>query len=358
MASSDQAPYVPPAINPSHVQDEDGSATSYSFAQLFTFNLNHVDNLYTYHPKSHEFLFHYSEGEFMTRLKTVTNPSTVNYTVSFVPALEMHNGINYLGYIQVTYEDQFKALIRLPGERTYDPAGETDSQGNEVVDQRSFHFLAAVTAAKVIAAKCGSDLSFIREMHRVTKTVLDTYHHRLWLSEWLQFQVEKACFSKNQPVDYPGFLNVQILQKVLVLNQEKQAHSREFLSSLKPPGNYYSVSPRQTLLKNEETKGKLQLEMQPSEFNRLSKYLEQDQVAVALGRRLGLQAAAGEPVNEQTVNIESFNEEEKEGRDPTFSQIKAKVKALEQKYLDGIRAASGNPDITLEKPLSQQCVIT
>lgn len=354
---SEAAPYIPPSVTPSHLQDEDGSATACSFTQLFSFALNHVENLYTFHPKSHEFLFHYSEGEFMTRLRTVTSPETVSYTAGFIPAVQEHNGINYLGCIQVTYEDQFKALIRVPGERTYDPAGVSDSQGNEVVDSKSFHFLAALTAAKVMAAKCGAELSFIREMHRVTKPVMEAYHHRLWLGEWLQLQVEKACFSKNQPVDYPGYLNTQIMQKVLILSQDKQSHSREFLSSLKPPASYYTVSATQTLLKSEETKNKLQSEMQPADFSRLTQYLGQDQVAVALGRRLGLQVAAGEAVSEQNVNVE-LNEEDRDGRDPTFTQIKAKVKALEQKYLEGIRAASGNPEITLEKPLSQQCVIT
>ena len=354
---SESGPYIPPSINPSHLQDEDGSATTCSFTQLFSFALNHVENLYTFHPKSHEFLFHYSEGEFMTRLRTATSPAAVSYTVAFIPAAEEHNGINYLGCIQVTYEDQFKALIRVPGERTYDPAGVSDSQGNEVVDSKSFHFLAALTAAKVMAAKSGAELSFVREMHRVTKPVMEAYHHRLWLGEWMQLQVEKACFSRNQPVDYPGYLNTQIIQKVLLLNQEKQSHSREFLSSLKPPANYYTVRHIQALLKDEDTKHKLRGEMPPTEFSRLSRYLEQDQVAVAMGRRLGLQVAAGESANEQSINVEQPNEEEKDGRDPTFSQIKAKVKALEQKYLEGIRAASGNPDITLEKPLSQQCVI-
>jgi len=354
---SEAAPYIPPSLTPSHLLDEDGSATACSFIQLFSFALNHVENLYTFHPKSREFLFHYSEGEFMTRLRTVTSPAAVGYTVEFVPAVQEFNGINYLGSIQVAYED-LKALIRVPGERTYDPAGVSDSQGNEVVDSKSFHFLAALTAAKVMAAKCGAELSFIREMHRVTKPVMEAYHHRLWLGEWMQLQVEKACFSKNQPVDYPGYLNTQIMQKVLILSQEKQSHSREFLGSLKPPASYYTVSPTQTLLKSEETKNRLRGEMQPADFSRLSQYLEQDQVAVALGRRLGLQVAPGEAANEQNVNVELANEEEKDGRDPTFSQIKAKVKALERKYLEGIRAASGNPDITLEKPLSQQCVIT
>ena len=101
--------------------------------------------------------------------------------------------------------------------------------------------------------------------------------------------------------------------------------------------------------------------MGQAEFGKLGRYLEQDGVAVALGKRLGLQQVSShEPEHEQEFESELFSkeEEEKNSRDPTFSQIKAKVKALEQKYLEGIRAASGNPDITLEKPLSQQCVIT
>ena len=108
-------------------------------------------------------------------------------------------------------------------------------------------------------------------------------------------------------------------------------------------------------------RSRLKVAIGDAKFSQLQQYLEQDGVALALGKRLGLQSAGHEPEREADFSADVFGKEEekddKEGKDLSFAQIKAKVKALEDKYLQGIRVASGIPNITLDKPISQQCSI-
>ena len=144
------AKYCDPPI----LKDHTGKRNGCRIADVLTFELNEVANLYEF--KGNEFKFFYTEADAscdqgnptlaVVECEVENTLRAASVRFENIPFVEY--GINYLGKIVVTHSGNREFIIRMIGEWSYDPAGVTTSaHASERIGGDCFSMQLGVTVA-------------------------------------------------------------------------------------------------------------------------------------------------------------------------------------------------------------------
>jgi hypothetical protein len=97
--------------------------------------------------------------------------------------------------------------------------------------------------AELTAALTAVELDQVNTLHDVVHPVMERYHGREVLFDWMKLQVEEAVYNNTDVTPYPEYIKTLLRDGKLVL-QESQEHTRAYLESYNrglahPPVQYY-----------------------------------------------------------------------------------------------------------------------
>lgn len=308
--------------------DEDGPG-KITIGELLTFSHTSVPNLYTLDNRNHTFKFHYSEGDVMTRLSTSLPAESPGFSAFFTAESHLAGGISYLGRVEVTHSDGAIFTIRLPGERSFDPAS-TDQRN--FVNRQSFRMIISVTVAGIQAAKAGAGRDFIDAMYRVLRSIVDQYYGKALLQEWMKHQVLCACYEKCEPKLYPQYLRTTLLG---AMNTERIAKNLQELVTTRgsPP------SLLQGLLSEKQYRKEMKTELGPR-YGELKTLLRRTGLGAALGRKI---------LHEPQPLVEE--------PERSLSKLRVRATALETLYVKRFCQLFNTESLDMDKSLKGQCAV-
>ena len=94
-----------------------------------------------------------------------------------------------------------------------------------------------------MAALKGAKLDQINDMHKLTKVVIQRYHGRDVLFDWMKLQVEEAVYNKATVTPYPEYIKSLIRSGDVELSAARE-HTKAYLDSYNkgqahPPVHYF-----------------------------------------------------------------------------------------------------------------------
>lgn len=308
--------------------DEDGPALT-TIGELLSFAKISVPNLYTLDRRSHTFKFHYSEGDIMTRLSIQLPDEGPGFSAFFLPEAHIAGGISYLGRVEITHGDGQTFSIRLPGERSYDPAS-TDQR--TFVNRQSFRLVVSLTVAAIQAAKVGAGKDFIEAMYKVMRGIADHYYGKAMLQDWMKHQVFCACYDKLEPRLYPQYLRLLLLGAVP--SDQLANNLQELVGTRGAPPSLLRGLMGEKLYRKE-----LKVEFGPR-YDELKALLRNSGLGGALGRKV---------LQEPQPLVE---EPEK-----TLPKLRSRAKTLENLYIKRFCQLLNLDSIDMDKPIKGQCAV-
>mmetsp|Transcript_38705 Transcript_38705/g.62924 ORF Transcript_38705/g.62924 Transcript_38705/m.62924 type:complete len:473 (+) Transcript_38705:405-1823(+) len=146
-------------------------------------------------------------------------------------------GINFSGKVVVKIKMNGKGLSRtfdilIPGVKTYDPAG-TRFQG-------------VVTSAQIFSALHGGGNNAIQKIQESARPILEKYHGRSSLYEWMQHQINSVFIEEENPIPYPEFIMTYFVETGEIdLMDPKHQHTKRYMDSYfkgipYPPVEYFA----------------------------------------------------------------------------------------------------------------------
>jgi len=308
--------------------DEDGLALT-TIGELLSFAKPSVANLYTLEQRSHTFKFHYSEGDVMTRLSAHLPDQGPGFSAFFLPETHIAGGISYLGRVEITHGDGQTFSIRLPGERSFDPAS-TDQRN--FVNRQSFRLVVSVTVAAIQAAKAGAGKEFVEALYKVMRGIVDHYYGKAMLQDWMKHQVLSTCYEKCEPRLYPQFLRSLLLG---VAPSDQLARNLQELVGTRgaPP------SLLRGLMGERSYRKELKIEL-GTRYAELKALLRNSGLGVALGRKV---------LHEPHPLVEE--------PDKTLPKLRTRAKALETLYLKRFCQLLNLDSLDIDKPVKSQCAV-
>jgi len=338
---------------PPILKDEYGDREGFHMSELLKFEEYRVPNLYSYDAKRKRFRFNYTDGDYIARTSDDVLGYNEDFNVIFVDEPFVDWGMNFLGYIQVKFNDERNSSfkIMLPGERSYDPAGKSGEIGNECVDADQFNFILAVTAAQVMAATLGARESLIDGIFKATRKIARNYGREMLL-EWMYVQVKLICYRKLNPPPYPDFIRQKVMSRVFTIETGKSDHTKEYLErylsfengklnydQVTPPNQYY-----QTIINKEE--------------KALEKELGKDKLQELKDRILTREFSTGFVLK----YLPNLLTEKPEKTRMTFDEFRHRVRRLEEVYCGKVthslrEAGHDVRTITIDKSIREQCII-
>lgn len=100
-----------------------------------------------------------------------------------------------------------------------------------------------ISTAELVAALKGVELEQISAMHEKTRTVIQRYHGREVLFDWMNLQVDEAVYKNANVTPYPEYIKALMRSGVFELTGARE-HTRAYLDSYNrgiphPPIHYY-----------------------------------------------------------------------------------------------------------------------
>lgn len=178
---------------------QDGAPRGADIRDCLSLKETSILNLYNYSVADDIFRFEHVENNIISKCEGICQGRKAN--LKFVEGPFIEDGINYLGKIEVDGKRGGKAIIRLIGERSYDPADSTSC----VVTNEQFRFLIGIQIAQIMAAKNGGDRDLILNIHHVAKPY-HKIHNRYLLQKYLTFQTVSALYDGVTFETYGQFL--------------------------------------------------------------------------------------------------------------------------------------------------------
>ena len=278
------------------LQTEDGEFDGVPTNNLFEFELENVENLYSYDQNTQTFRFDFTQFGIECRCSTKIKRGAQKFDVRWNNDPFTEQGINYAGTITVSHAGCVPLQIRVNGARGYDPAGNSSRLTNqirkddpkygsnsEVIDPNYWSFMVQIMAAEIMAAKYGAPKEFVQEIQNLTQAVISQYHGRFMMHEWMGDQVIKACYEKMPPVTYHEYI-VKSLSKIapgshnylIDVLDRGHSHTKDWLEKVATFGgskdNEYKITPHQLYFKRiveTEAKKNLQDDQTQDEYSEL-----------------------------------------------------------------------------------------
>eukprot|EP00055_Hartaetosiga_balthica_P007579 m.26239 g.26239 ORF g.26239 m.26239 type:complete len:777 (-) comp5840_c0_seq2:249-2579(-) len=204
-------------------------------------------------------------------ISRVTVTHFVMHNSTDIASITFHNGnisvegINYGGKICVIFYDGNTIEMHLPGMRTYDIGGKSkDPRGPERINKACAKMISRTTAVKIAAVLNGADEETLHAIHEGFDQIVEQYHGRLVLHEWMQHQLVSVFVHHTQPFSYGEFVekisknslddaapslmdaNGVVLSRFMVdLSDPVFSHARKYLASREHggqvPSEYYKT---------------------------------------------------------------------------------------------------------------------
>mmetsp|Transcript_20071 Transcript_20071/g.30053 ORF Transcript_20071/g.30053 Transcript_20071/m.30053 type:complete len:943 (-) Transcript_20071:48-2876(-) len=213
----------------------------------FTFNFTEKGKTYTDHKKE-------SEAKINTKIvfrRTKSGSSKEYIKTRFIDKTCIKWGLNFSGKVEVKITklrcptEVF--YIYIPGQKTYDPAGRTgDPHASEAIGASCTRFQGAVTSAQIFAAINGATSTDIQKIQEDARHVLNNYHGRGALFEWMQHQIQAVFVDHHRPLNYPVFIRAYFVEMGKIdLEDPRHAHTKKYLRSYEeglpyPPIEYFA----------------------------------------------------------------------------------------------------------------------
>ena len=123
---------------------------------------------------------------------------TPAFKLQFSPVPLEEWGINFAGTVIVKQSDDKERKIYMPGTRTYDPAGKSgDPHASERIGPSCSRTQNAITLAQLMAAMYGVDQSSIAKLQEKLRPMVNKYHGRETLFDWMFLQITEVVFEKK-----------------------------------------------------------------------------------------------------------------------------------------------------------------
>mmetsp|Transcript_1196 Transcript_1196/g.2757 ORF Transcript_1196/g.2757 Transcript_1196/m.2757 type:complete len:750 (-) Transcript_1196:1630-3879(-) len=160
-------------------------------------------------------------------------------------------GINFAGTVSVSLDHKDgnftqKFKIFLPGLKTYDPAGRTgDPHASEAIGASCTRFQGFISSSQIFSAIHGGGSKAIQIIQERARPILERYHGRNALYEWMQHQVQSVFVDFEEPMEYPTFIQTYFVETgVIDLENPAQKHTASYLQSFfsgtpYPPPEYF-----------------------------------------------------------------------------------------------------------------------
>mmetsp|Transcript_53634 Transcript_53634/g.61480 ORF Transcript_53634/g.61480 Transcript_53634/m.61480 type:complete len:371 (+) Transcript_53634:1145-2257(+) len=204
--------------------------STFRIEDSFKFNYDHIPNIYTYDEQEGTFAFVFAEKGVRVTLETESLEGKREFTITYLRSCPIVDGVNFVGELNVTHPSGETARIFLPGARTYDPAGITGHpHASERIGPDCFASQTAITVAQIYAIKVGCPLKFIKAMQKNSLPVIEAFHERFELHEYMHYQVVIALLEKKQPMRYCEFLKEKIGAGSLNFDSKGHEHSKEYM---------------------------------------------------------------------------------------------------------------------------------
>ena len=141
--------------------------------KLLSFNETSVPNLYNFDTSTNIFRLEHIDGDFLARATAVLNPLGVRFMAEFIEENLTEFGISYVGIIRIKhFSEDFN--IKIPGERSYDPAC---IAGDKMwVDFHQVNKIVVFVSILVKAALLGSTKKFLKRLYVVIKPIISRYY--------------------------------------------------------------------------------------------------------------------------------------------------------------------------------------
>jgi hypothetical protein len=241
-----------PANFEAHLALGDGSAGA-DVSEVLGLSSSQVVNLYSCGPDQFTYSFQ-EHGVAYGETAATDRKAEVTFSLppGSSPAFSLHVssqpvekwGINFAGSVVVRHKTGEERVVYLPGTRTYDPAGITgDPHASERIGPSCSRTQLAVSLSQLVAAARGAlpaDISLIQEK---TRPLIQRYHGREALFDWIVQQICDAVFHNKEVTPYPDFLQQRVTEGKLELGPGRE-HTKVYLESYaagkpRPPVQYY-----------------------------------------------------------------------------------------------------------------------
>ena len=218
---------------------------------IASFRIDSVADLYTASADALQFGYTekgvaYGQQETTTQVIKCEVPLAIQpVTFRFYLSRESvyRSGINYAASVLVSHNSGLEFQLFLPGTRTYDPAGVSgDPHCSERVGPSCSSALLKVVYVSLVAAARGASMDGVSQIFTAFSPVNESYHGRVILMQYMQYQLKSAVFQLKEPQDYPEFVKETLGGLELTGNRE---HTKCYFDSasksslLQPPKQYF-----------------------------------------------------------------------------------------------------------------------
>ncbi|GAB5370153.1 hypothetical protein AAMO2058_001467600 [Amorphochlora amoebiformis] len=191
------------------------------------------------------------KAETSVRFNTSKPPDSRTVEAKFSNTPVTRWGINFSGVVKVrigSKEDELEKdlEILIPGLKTYDPAGRTgDSHASEAVGASCTRFQGAISTAQIFAAVNGGGSAAIQKIQEEARPLLERFHGRSALFEWMQHQVQSVFVDYEEPLEYPAYIQSYFIETGrLDLSDPRHRHTARYMESFMqglayPPPEYF-----------------------------------------------------------------------------------------------------------------------
>ncbi len=100
-----------------------------------------------------------------------------------------------------------------------------------------------ISIAELTSALKGARLDQVNDLHSKILPLVERYHGRKILFDWMKCQVEDAIYRKTEVTPYPEYIKALILNKEIELNESRE-HTKAYLQAYNkgaphPPIQYF-----------------------------------------------------------------------------------------------------------------------
>ncbi len=184
-----------------------------------------IDNIYTWDKATNTFKFSFQESGtaygdtavsqcLVETTFTCVDQLGISLQFNSIPIVQW--GLNYVGTVTVTHGNSNKYTIYIPGTRTYDPAGKTgDPHASERIGPSCSRTQAAITLGQLVAVLRGGVRSDLNELQEKLRPLINKYHGRETLFDWMFLQIKETVFLQKYSSCYIYTLHVLCIDTIL-----------------------------------------------------------------------------------------------------------------------------------------------
>jgi hypothetical protein len=180
------------------------STASVTLKRLLDFSQSSLPGLYRVVPKY--FVLEYCESDAIACSKFHTSASP--FSAHFREDPFQSFGIHYCGSVDLFFESSKQLHVRIPGFRSYDPAGDP---GKQYINSKQFLLIVKLVALEVRAATLGVREKRIEKIRKCIESVSEGPKTCKIIWQWMHLQVKLACFRRTRPPEFFEFIMNKVL---------------------------------------------------------------------------------------------------------------------------------------------------